>query len=1084
MRTPKRSLRTVSGDTWLRLEPGSWNFVVAVSVLCLAVSAWLSGCSGVPKTAGGGSGNPMPSLANGSLNPSSAAAGSAAFALTVTGSNFVSSSTVQWNGSPRTTTFGSSTSLQAAITAADMATPGTATVTVMNPAPGGGTSSALTFTINNPAPTATSLNPTSAQAGGAAFTLKVAGTGFISSSTVQWNGSPRTTTFVSSTSLQAAITAADIATNGTASVTVMNPAPGGGTSSALSFTIGNPVPTATSMNPNTLLAGGAAFTLTVTGTNFISSSVVQWNASARTTTFVSSTSLQAAITAADIATAGTATVTVMNPTPGGGTSSGLSFTIASFVVTPVNQAAQDIVFDSVNNVIYLSVPGTAATNGNTISILDPATGAITSSVPAGSNPDVLAISGDSSYLYAGLDGASSVQRFILPGVTKDISYSLGSNATFGPYIALDLQVAPGTPHTTAVSLGNTGVSPRAQGGVEIFDDGTARPTIAPGNVSGGGLFDSLQWGANANTLYAANNETSSFDFYTLTVNSSGVTRNQDFPNVFSVYNYRIHYDSGTNLVYADEGHVVNPATGAPVGNFSVSGGVMVPDSTLNTAFFAVGSLGSSNVTIESFNLTTFTKISSITIPNVTGTPLRLIRWGQNGLAFNTGGTGVNGQVYLVQAELVTKASSAIRLEGPPTPVLPPAPAANAPAISQSNPSSALAGGASFRINVSGTNFVPSSTVQWNGSPRATTFVSSTQLQAAIASADIASPGAVSITVSNPAENGGVSAPSSFFVGASGGISSAGTEFAVSVVNQTSKDIAFDRKNQVFYLSVPNTVPNGNTISVLDPVTLKIVGEQFAGSNPNILAISDDSRFLYAGIDGSSFVQRFTLPYLGIDVNYSLDTAGFSDPQFAQDLAVAPGAPHTTAVAARSFSLDSNARAEIKIFDDTTARATGLNPQNADHLCWGADATSLFTTGELSPDLSVLFVDSNSVSVNHDYVSVIGDTRVHFDLGTKLIYSDNGRVVDPTTGASVGNFNTSGLMVPDSTLNRAFFLVGPFGSSTLTLESFDLKTFALAGSVTIPNVTGTPQRLVRWGQNGLAFNTNGGQIVLIGGNFVH
>jgi len=116
--------------------------------------------------------------------------------------------------------------------------------------------------------------------------------------------------------------------------------------------------------------------------------------------------------------------------------------------------------------------------------------------------------------------------------------------------------------------------------------------------------------------------------------------------------------------------------------------------------------------------------------------------------------------------------------------------------------------------------------------------------------------------------------------------------------------------------------------------------------------------------------------------------------------------------------------------------------------------------------------------------VIGDTRVHFDLGTKLIYSDNGRVVDPTTGASVGNFNTSGLMVPDSTLNRAFFLVGPFGSSTLTLESFDLKTFALAGSVTIPNVTGTPQRLVRWGQNGLAFNTNGGQIVLIGGNFVH
>ena len=1058
---------------------------IAGLVLCLAASGWVVGCSGLPQGVGSGStSNPVPSLATGALNPSSVSAGGAAFALTVTGGNFVSSSTVQWNGSPRTTTFGSSTSLQAAITSADIAKAGTASVTVMTPTPGGGTSSALTFTINNPAPTATSLNPNSAQAGGAAFTLTVTGTGFISSSTVQWNGSPRTTTFVSSTSLQAAITAADIATNGTASVTVVNPTPGGGTSGALIFTIGNPVPTATSMNPNTLLAGGAAFTLTVTGTNFISSSVVQWNGSARTTTFVSSTSLQAAITAADIATVGTATVTVMNPAPGGGTSSGLSFSVASFVVTQVNQAAQDIVFDSVNNVIYLSVPGTAAANGNTISVLNPTTAAITSSVPAGSNPDVLAISGDSSYLYAGLDGASSVQRFILPAVTKDISYSLGSNATFGPYIALDLQVAPGAPHTTAVSLGNTGFSPRAEGGMTIFDDATARPTIAPGfDTAGGGLFDSLQWGANANTIYAANNETSSFDFYTLTVNSSGVTKNQDFPNVFSVYNYRIHYDSGTNLVYSDEGHVVNPATGAPVGNFSVSN-LMVPDSTLNTAFFAVGPFGSSNVTIESFNLTTFTQISSITIPNVTGTPLRLIRWGQNGLAFNTGGTGVNGQVYLVQAALVTKASSAVRLEGPLTPVLPSAPAANAPTVLQLNPSSALAGGAGFRMNVSGTNFVPSSIVQWNGTPLATTFVSSTELQAAITAEDIVSPGAVRVTVSNPDANGGVSASSSFFVGASGGISSTGKDLAVSVVNQTSKDVTFDPKYGVLYLSVPNTVPNGNTISVLDPVSLKIVGEQFAGSNPNILAISDDSQFLYAGIDGSSSVQRFTLPDLGVDVNYSLGTDRSLGPQFALDLAVAPGAPHTTAVAARSLNRDTNVPGEIRIFDDTTSRAMSLSQEEGNHLCWGADATSLFSTGEANSDLFVLSVDPTGVSINHDYVSAIGSARVHFDPGTKLVYSDTGHVIDPATGHLVGSFNASGLMIPDSTLNTAFFLVGPFGSSTLTIEAFDLTTFALTGSATIPNVSGTPQRLIRWGQNGLAFNTSGGQIVLIGGNFVH
>lgn len=50
--------------------------------------------------------------------------------------------------------------------------------------------------------------------------------------------------------------------------------------------------------------------------------------------------------------------------------------------------------------------------------------------------------------------------------------------------------------------------------------------------------------------------------------------------------------------------------------------------------------------------------------------------------------------------------------------------------------------------------------------------------------------------------------------------------------------------------------------------------------------------------------------------------------------------------------------------------------------------------------------------------------------------------------------------------------------------FNLTTRTLIASITIPNVTGNPQRLVRWGQNALAFNTDGGQIYLIGGNFVH
>jgi IPT/TIG domain len=1075
----------------MRLKLPFSTFRVTRMMLCLVALGGLVGCGG-----GSGNGNqapppsnPNPSLATGSLNPSSAVAGGPGFTLTVTGTNFISSSTVQWNGSVRTTTFVSGTSLQAAITAADIATAGTAQVSVSTPGPGGGMTSMLTFTINNPQPRAASLNPSSAVARGAAFTLTVTGTNFVSSSTVQWNGSLRTTTFVSTTSLQAAITAADITAVGMAMVTVLNPAPGGGPSGALPFSIVASVPAIKLLNPSSAVAGSSGFTLTVTGTNFVSSSTVQWKGSPRTTTFVSSTELQAAITAADIAAIGVAKVAVVNPAANGGISAASTFFIGStggtnFAVIAVNQAAQDIVFDRKNQVLYLSVTGTAATHPNTISILDPATGTITSSQLAGSNPNVLAISDDSQFLYAGIDGSSSVRRFTLPGLVTDINYPLPTDSFGGgPFFALDLQVAPGAPHTTAATLAVSTSTPSAQGGITIFDDGTARPTIAKGFGPGGGggvLYDSLQWGSDATALFAANNEDTGFDFYTLSVNSSGVVLNQDFGNRFSSFGNRIHFDAGTKLIYGDNGQTVDP-NGVPAGNFNTSG-VMVPDSTLNTAFFI------SAATIQSFDLTHFTPINSITIPNVSGGPIRLIRWGQNGLAFNT----TSGQVFLVGGNFVSPAPP-LTLTPPPIPTPPPTPAANAPTITLLNPSSTLAGGSGFTLNVTGTKFDPAAVVHFNGTPLTTSFVSNTQLQAAITAANISTAGTAKITVANPLSNGGVSAPSTFFIGSSSGISSGGMGFAAITVNQAAKDIAFDPLHGAIYLSVPGSVAGiGNTVSVLDPSSATITGSAFAGSSPNVLAISDDDQFLYSGIDGSASVQRFTLPALATDIKYSLGADSFFGPYFALDLQVAPGSPHTTAVTPANVGFSPSAQGGIIIFDDANARPTkapgfGGTGHLFDSLQWGSDATALFAANyeDTGFDFYTLSVTPSGVVLVKDYPNTFSSfsNRIHFDAGTKLVYAEDGHVVDPSTGLPAGNFNTSGRMVPDSTLNKAFFLTGS-GSPTVTITSFDLKLFTQIDSITVNNVTGNPRRLIRWGQNGLAFNTDSGQVFLIGGNFVH
>lgn len=115
----------------------------------------------------------------------------------------------------------------------------------------------------NPVPfLSQALTPVSASPGGSAFTLTMPGAGFVSGATVNWNGSPISTAFVSGTELTATVPGTDLV-SGTAVLTVSNPSPGGGLSNFLLFPITNSTPSitlnktgfATGNSPRTVISG-------------------------------------------------------------------------------------------------------------------------------------------------------------------------------------------------------------------------------------------------------------------------------------------------------------------------------------------------------------------------------------------------------------------------------------------------------------------------------------------------------------------------------------------------------------------------------------------------------------------------------------------------------------------------------------------------------------------------------------------------------------------------------------------------------------------------------------------------------------
>src|SRR5882762_4908680 len=109
---------------------------------------------------------------------------------------------------------------------------------------------------SNPVPFVNqALVPASIQPGRSTFALTVNGTGFAPTAVVNWNGSSRLTVAISGSQLKATINASDVAKARTASITVTNPAPGGGTSNVVFFPVRDPL-SAVAMAPKQVSSGG------------------------------------------------------------------------------------------------------------------------------------------------------------------------------------------------------------------------------------------------------------------------------------------------------------------------------------------------------------------------------------------------------------------------------------------------------------------------------------------------------------------------------------------------------------------------------------------------------------------------------------------------------------------------------------------------------------------------------------------------------------------------------------------------------------------------------------------------------------
>ena len=1017
--------------------------------------------------------------------------------MTVTGTGFVSTTTVQVGGVAEQTTYVSGTQVTAALDASQLVDGGSLAVIAINGDETSGAGTPVNLTVNNPAPVISALSPSVESVGAASAVISVVGTGFVTSTTIDVNGSARTTTFVSGTQVNVLLNATDVATSGSLSLTAVNSTPGGGTSAAATLAVNTSAagPTVSSISPTSVTAGAGALTLTVNGTGFSNSTVIEVGGVAEATTYISGTQISAIVEPAQLVSGAALPVVALDS----GISSGAGSTVKLTVNNPsptIAQLTPAIVLTGANPpVIYVAgtgfvpstvidVNGTARTTAY-VSSTQVNVDLIAADIVATGSLSLTAMNGTPG---GGTSAVSTVAvNNPVPGGPIKISPTLVLTGTKTPTtetVTGTNFVPASTVQLNGVAQTTTYVSPTQvtfqltsaeQATTQVLSVMVVNPTPGGGNTLALQLEIVPQTPTPVITqvqptqIYVQSGATS------ITVSGTNLySQTAPYPEEFFLTSSVLW--NGTPLTVQEFGYNSYPSPGS---EFVVA---TVPASLLSSPGTATVTVSSATSTPATSNAITIT-ISNPPVPTLTSispnsglvntaAPVTLTGTGfaPDSTAV-VGGTSIPTTYYSsTQLSATIPASALVSPGSVSMTVNTPAPgggnsaalpftASNppAPTITYLQPSSApISTPAS--VTIEGTGFTSNSSVALDGVTIPSTYDSANEMTVTLPASSLAVPGNVNIAVTTPAPGGGTSAAMQF----------------TAYVNLVTNDIVYSPTDGLIYASVPGSVPGmGNSVVGLDPATGNVQRQIFAGSNPNKLALSTDGTQLFVGLDGAGAVAQINLT-MRVVVN-QFQVAGVSGANAAYSytaysLAAVPGMPNSVAASSTS--------GVTAIYDSGVARSSTTSTNGQGYLAFGSSATTLFLAA--GSNVEKLTVGPTGITGSSAlYAGTYFLTGLQYDSG--ILYLPSGAVINASSGALLGTFYASpsnpatGPVVSDSSLGLAFIASSSYLNNSSGIFAYNESTFNPTGAIPISgaNGSGYPSgylKIIRWGQNGLAVNT--------------
>jgi hypothetical protein len=716
--------------------------------------------------------------------------------------------------------------------------------------------------------------------------------------------------------------------------------------------------------------------------------------------------------------------------------------------------ANDLVWSPSRGKLLVTVNSNQANWAGVLASVDPLTLEVTAERRLGPNVGRLAASDEGSRLYAALDYDVSC----LDLATLSLQRRFPLDPLGGLLQVGDLEALHGSPDSVVA-----GRLDSYSADLAVFDNGSIRSNIAALATKSFIIEQgSLPSPVLVEDFYAGG-------FRRYTIDPSGATL-LDVDNAILPQFTTMDLKWADGVLFSSVGLVLDPFTRTRAGVVTgiTNNSPLCYDSTAQRVYYL--SPAGTNALLRAVDSTTLMTVGTKSIGGISGDPASLIRWGADGLAFRT----TEGQMFVLRTGLI-----------------PSAPAADLGLSITASGSQAFVGSNfiySVRVTNAGPNLATNSQVLIQLSANAgslsvfssqgTLVTNSQEIIASLGTLVVGNTALVSLSLF-PTRPGALS------ISAKAVASSVDPDMANNSRSLTNPVVQFVALDSMVVLAQPTAdlaynnltgrlyASGDSQITVINPALSRSDSFWALPGAAGRLALSQDRNFLYTVLDAGYRLCRINVATGQPDFVFSPDDGSFGSLTAISDVAPVPG---------KSDAYVLCGGAAIHVYDGLVRRPVIMvDSAGAAFLQFGSYSDIVY--GSAGTRLRTLTLDPSGIQETawNDFAGPgLGD----FQYENGVLYTPGGAAIDPVAGLLLGQFTNLGtgtVVKPDTTNQRVFF-VTKIGAAW-QLRAYAPLTFGLVGSVTLSNLLGQPTRLVRWGEDGLAFGTTSNQLFLLRSSLV-